>query len=156
MPPVSKTLVPSVIDRKFAETVDCLTLYEMFREKLTGSKITLTLRGCVDEGEKFKATGIVIQIPSLPVKLSTICPTDFDYFAVQADYTQDYLLPNQQMTRAEFLIELLDIWQAMRNRVSPHLKELGAELDLVMDYTRNIYSVRELADISYLEEGIKL
>jgi hypothetical protein len=87
--------------------------------------------------------------------LDKFCPSGFANYTVEAEYADSNLLPNQLMTRADFLLEILGIWEQLRTKVSPHLQELAKEIDLVIRYTQNIYSVSELTDFSYLDEELR-
>lgn len=134
--------------------VDCHLLYEQFRLNLGTHKVTVTVQGLApDSSGTYRKAGPKLFVPQLEAKLYTYCESGFSHYRVEVDYTAGTLLPDTLMTRAEFLMELLDIWGTMRTRLSPALtKTVGKDLDLVLKLTRSVYSVGELADMGYLEK----
>ena len=141
---------PVVIDLAFCRTVNCNLLYEQFRTQFGTSKVFITVQGCMPDGTPTSKSQMVPQTDST---LYDVVEKEFKYYVIKVDYTAGKLLPTDTMTRAEFLMELLDIWETMRVRLSPHLSTtIGAELDTVINHTRNVYASAELADLSYLEE----
>lgn len=151
--PDEPKLHPTIISAAFTRQVSCILLYDQFRRQLGTNRVSITVQGCKTDGEPYKGCP-VIQVPSVDKHLSEVCPIGYNFYQVKADYTEGRLLPDALMTRGQFLLELLEIWGTMKNRLSSALsKTTGAELDLVMEYTKNVYSVNELIDLTYMENG---
>jgi len=147
------TIAPGVLSRTAAKEVNCAALHRNARELQIGKRVNITVRPCWHNGTLYPDQNHVRRVPDDDVTLESVCTDVFSFFLVQIDYTNGPLDPNQLMTRGEFYIELLDIWETMRTRISPHLKELGEELDKVIEYTQNAYCAHELVDLDYLKIG---
>lgn len=152
MPPVSKTLVPSLITKAEAAEIICKSLYESTQENLGTNKVAISVRGATTHNFGYSVHTNLTHLPREPKPLLSYCPTGYDYYEVITNFTQDYLPCDQLMTRGEFLMELMNILEAKYKDLSDSTKKtLGPSYLDAIDLIRNTYETRELTDLSYLE-----
>jgi hypothetical protein len=144
-----------IVPKQFTLGINCADLYTLLRQKLGTQGVSVYAQGCIASGTEFRPAGSKVYIPDQSNSITSYCPPGYDFYQINADYSGSSLSPDTRMTRAEFLIEILDIWESLSEKTNPLLKEIKHEIELVLKYTRNIYSVCELADISYLDKHME-
>ena len=155
MPPVTKTLLPSVISKAEAAETNCQKLYELFKEQLGTDKIAISVKGASVHSFGYSTHTNLVHLPRTNTFIAQHCPTGYEHFEVKVAYTVPHLDPNQTMTRAEFVIELLDLWEAMQKTLPGEKREsTGRIFTDASELLRSTYQVEDLADLDYLEMSL--
>lgn len=113
------------------------------------SNLSVYVQGCTADGF---VVGPRVYVPPADRPLYTYCPKFIAFYKVIVSYTDEKLMHQDLMTRGEFVMELLNIWETMRAKLSPNFTVINAELDTVIAYTKAAYLTEELGDITYLEK----
>lgn len=145
---------PSVVTKEVAQTLMCNRIYEAAKYYIGKSTVTLFVTGCeLVNVSEFKRVGTRFRIPDNFASLSAFCPEGFTHYVVEAECWSSRLEPDTLMTRGEFLVELLGIWEGLKAKLPMGLGgTLDKEIDLVIEYTKNAYSARELMNMEYLRD----
>lgn len=152
MPPVTKSLIPSVISKAEASETQCQRLYNMFKEKLCTDKIAISVKGASVTSFGYSTHTNLVHLPREPLPLIDFCPTGYEHYEVKVDFTQDHLDSKEQMTRVDFLVELSDIWASMLIKIPESSKEAREMFEKALNLLHSTYSIKELGDISYLDK----
>lgn len=153
MPPVSRSLLASVVTKEEAGTINVEKLYEKFKERLLTNKIAISVKGATVHTFGHSTHTNMVHLPRDPKFLIEFCPSGYEHYEVKVDYILDFLPPDAVMTRAEVVMEILDIWEAMYNTLDPKKREKdGIGFVEASELLRGTYQVKELANIDYLEQ----
>jgi hypothetical protein len=136
----------SWITREDIEKINCAAFYAKAEERLHTSDITICIAGrALDLNMAVK--GKVILVPNVDRPLSDFCETEWDDFCICIQYTQDGYLPTDTLTRAEFIMQTLDIWEHMYERTRTVNPKMAEEIQIASSYLRGTYKVEELMNI---------
>lgn len=151
MSKITKLLAPAVLSREDSLEWTGIKMYAWFEQILSTSELSIYMSKARRVAGGFQTASTKFLLPHSETILGDYFGVEASHLVVGVEYSYTHLNPNDKMSRAEFLLELLGVWEGMKARLSPALKgPIGAELDLVMDYTKNAYQVTELYDIQKL------
>ena len=151
VPPVAKTLVPSVITKVQATETNCAQLYAIFKEQLGTDKIAISIKGASLTGSGGYSTHTyLVHLPRTNTFIAQHCPVGYDHFEVRVEYELTHLDPSTLMTRADFLAELDDIWGSMWKTL-PEDSKSRARFVEARELLISTYQARELGNQDYLE-----
>lgn len=151
-----KSLYPHVIHRQIMKDLTASLLYEGMRDKAGMKDVRISIRGV-----RMAGNGVFIPaseselLPDSVQTLDNFAITGYDWFSVEGTYDTPKANPSLRMTRAEFLVDLLDRLEGLREslKYSPALYEnVSAEIGVAEHYIKGAYDVAELADLTYFEE----
>jgi hypothetical protein len=131
-------------------------LYQGMREKAGYKDVRISIRGVREAGpgQYTPATQSEI-VPDNDRSLDWYAVPEFDLYMVDAVYDAPKHDPSLKMTRAEFLMDLLNrldgFGQAVKYLPSVY-ERVAEELEIAGHYIRGAYDLAELADLSYLEK----
>jgi hypothetical protein len=150
-----KRLVPQYITREQMKMLSASLLYTGMQERAGLDHIRISIRA-VKQGPWGQF------IPATQAEFVSYSNRTLDYYAVPGYST--YMIeavhdapkydPNEKLTRAEFLVDLLDRLDSFAEslKYSPALYEqVRAEVDTSQHYLKGAFDVAELANLSYLE-----
>jgi hypothetical protein len=152
MPPVARTLVPSVITKAEATLINCARLYETYKEQYGTDKIAISVKGATLHTFGHSTHTHLVHLPRTNTFVAQHCPLGYEHFEVRVEYKLDHLDPKELKTRAEFLIELHDIWQSMWLTLpEDRRKTTGVVFTQAQELLTSTYEARELGNQDYLE-----
>ena len=150
MPPVARTLIPSVITKAEATETNCARLYAIFKEQLGTDRIAVSIKGAALNAFGYSTYTNLVHLPRTNTFIAQHCPVGYDHFEVKVAYTLEHLDPSTLMTRAEFVVELDNIWESMWNTLPENSKSRARFVE-ARELLISTYQARELGNQDYLE-----
>lgn len=145
-----KKVNPVLYSKEDAASITCDNMYELLQENLNTRQVAVSVRGVRMGKFRYETLTEVVHIPRDPKSLYDFCPKGYDHYEVVVNYTQDSLLPDQLMTRGDFVMELLAKWQAIEDSL-PERSALRSRFQVASTLLQGTYATHELTDLSYLE-----
>ena len=151
-----RKLFPQLINREQMRTLTASLLYDGIRDHLVGQQeVRISIRGVrvIGPGQYSQATTSEI-VPDRKETLDNFAVPEFDLYMIEGTFQPPKHDPAQLMTRAEFMVDLLDRVDSFAEalKYSPNLYEqVRAEADVAGHYIKGAFDITELADLSYLE-----
>jgi hypothetical protein len=143
-----RSLPPVVIDRQSAREITCQSLHNHIAKRANGTDISISIQPLSNYDDGSGALGQLIPVPPDTRLLSTLFSDVYDGCRVLAKYTPVSLQgldPAVAMTRLDFVMETLNIWERKAGRlVHPHSQLKRDEYLLVMEILKKTYSLEEL------------
>ena len=151
MPPVDKKLIPTLLSRLAAAETDCLTLYEDVKKRTGTNQIAISVKGVRLRENGYDVETHMITLPRASESVLKHAHAGYEHYEITVQIAMEHLKPETLMTRAEFVIELSDLWENMLNTL-PVLKRetAGAVFISSRELLLQTYQARELGDIDYL------
>lgn len=143
---------PITITFAQAREVNCMELHSNFRQRVSADLVRITIvGGLFKPSGAFQAYTAEHEVRDRSIMLSVECENTALLYLVTAHYYSN-IKPEQLMTRAQFVIEVQDKWEAMLRLLPPTLRaSFGPEIEIATAYLRGTYTVDELGGIGYLE-----
>lgn len=150
MPPVAKKLIPSVLTKAEALKTNCAQLYTMYKEQLGTDKMAISVKGARFNAFGYSTHTSLVYIPRTNTFITQHVPSGYEHYEVRVEYKLDFLDPSTVMTRADLVIELFDIWEAMQ-----HTLPIGSKQRDVFTQAQELllgtFEARELGNQDYME-----
>jgi hypothetical protein len=154
--PKVRPLIPQIITLEQMKLLSAGALYLGMKERAGLDHIRISIRA-VKPGPWGQF------IPATPSEFVSYSNRTLDYYSVEGysvymvegTYDVPTYDPDEKLTRAEFLVDLLDRLDSFAEslKYSPALYEqVRAEVDTSQHYLRGAFDIAELADLSYLSE----
>jgi len=137
----------SWINRGAAEKINCLQLHRQTKDRLMTSAITIKVAASESTPDGMALRGAIISVPCVDRPLSNYCEEPWDDFCVYITYTYDGYSPYDLLTRGEFIVQTLDIWESMYARLEKLNPTVAAEIQVASAYLRSCYLLPELIDM---------
>lgn len=145
--PIEKQLQPVILDKATALTINTGKLYELTMNRLGTPHVRITIQmGRTASDKLFLVVGPVIVLPREPKPLT-------DYFTgsiysecqlvVQYAYDSGGFDPEEKLTRRDFIMQTLDIWERMLYRLDYSFLK-NEEVIVAMEVLKGTYSLAEL------------
>lgn len=151
-----KNLYPQVVNREQMRSLTASLLYEGIKEFAGMNQVKLSIRGVRENGPgQFLPATQAEFVPDNRRTLDFYAVPGYDLYVIEGVYDMPKYDPSEKLTRAEFMVDLLDRLDGFAEslKYSPHLYEaVRAEVDTSSHYIQGAYDIAELADISYLEK----
>jgi hypothetical protein len=149
---VKKVLPPAIITREEAKNWTCSRIYDIFRQQVLGQNMKVRLSGGVQVSNGFRSTVASILLPDENHNITNFVPEDLGFVIFRVEY-EALLGHDEKMTRSEFLIEMLTLFDEWKGRLLPNqVSTIGEELDLTIAYVHKLYPVQALFDIDRMEQ----
>jgi hypothetical protein len=149
--PVTKTMPAFTCDRSEAMRIDCEELHIGTRRRVGTEDVEIEVQpGTTKPGGEW-VTFASIRVPRRPIKLGTLFSDRYPECKVIVRYTHGTsgLDPNETLTRFQFLMETLDIWErlfesARRNSFTGKKTDTETQITAAMEVLKSTYSFQEL------------
>jgi hypothetical protein len=152
VPPVARTLIPSVITKAEAIVTNCARLYAIFKEQLGTDRIAISVKGATLNAFGYSTHTNLVHLPRTNTFVAQHCPTNYEHYEVKVAYTLEHLDPKVLMTRADFVVELFDVWESMMKTLPAASKQRDV-FTQAQELLIGTYQARELGNQDYLENN---
>jgi hypothetical protein len=154
--PRPKPLIPQMINREQMRQITANLLHDGMKERAGLNHIRISIRAVREAGPaQFIPCTQAEFVPDNKRTLDYYAVPGYDLYLIEGVYDTPKFDPTEKLTRAEFLVDLLDRLEGFGQslKYSPALYErVSEELEIAQHYIRGAYDLAELADISYLEK----
>lgn len=155
--PRPKALYPQFINLEQMRQLKASLLHESMREKAGLNHMRLSIRAVKDAGPgQFIPATSAEFVPDNNRTLDFYAVEGYQLYMIEGTFNNPPKMdPEEKMTRAEFMVDLLDRLDGFAEslKYSPALYErVSEEIQIAGHYIRGSYDIGELADISYLED----
>jgi hypothetical protein len=130
-------------------------LYSGWRDRVGLTDVRITLRGVKEIGPGQYTVGGEAEIVADNDRTLDYYAGSYDWYIVEGQHQVPKYDLNERLTRAEFLMELLERLDALVESVkySPALAEnIGKEVEVASHYVKGAYDLAELCDLDYLKK----
>jgi hypothetical protein len=131
-------------------------IHEGMRDRAGLSHIKLSIRAVKEAGPgQFVPVSQAEFVPDNNRTLDFYSVPGYSLYMIEGVFDAPKLDPTEKMTRAEFLVDLLDRLEGFGQslKYSPALYErISEELEITGHYIRGAFDIGELADLAYLDE----
>lgn len=151
MPPVERKLIPSLVTKEAAKEIICSSLYDQFEKSLLTSHIAISIKGATQHAFGHSTHTNMVHLSRVDKPVADFFPFNYELAEVKVEYKLEFLSPDTLMTRADFVMELSEIWESMYNTLQPQTRSTaGTRFTEAQELLHSTYQARELANIDYL------
>lgn len=156
---VSRRAPTMIITRGVAEHTECEALYVSTSQRLGTYHVTITLQpGTIIGGTFVPSITKAVNLPRTAQKISSFIPLDYNAASLMIEvwYGVGGFDPNERLTRREFVVQTLDIWERMLSQLSDHReedKQASKEVINAMEALKSTYTISELLDALPTPQG---
>lgn len=156
--PITKTLPSISCDRNTASRIDCEDLHLGLIRRVGTTDVEIEVLPGVTNEDGSWTTYASMRVPKLPVKLTSLFSDRYMECKIVVRYTHGLsgLDPNEKLTRQEFVMQTLDIWERLyagtqyqyhSNKKTDSENQIAAAMEIL----KSTYSFQEL-----MPEGLSM
>jgi hypothetical protein len=147
--PITKTMTPILVFRETADKLDCEELYLGMVRRVGTQDVDIEVLPGVTNLDGSWTTYASLRVPRSPVKLGSLFSDRYTECKVIVRYTHGAsgLDPNEKLTRQEFIMQTLDIWERLYTGTQYHHKKQSdteTQITTAMEVLKSTYSFQEL------------